>query len=167
MSEDKRLALASARRRRGVVRGSITRLERRVDAFEVKTDLTHADRFAIQRLIKKFETLDAEFRQHHYNVVELLDDTEVDGEQAILDDHDDKFTDLVERLQQLVSEPDGADSVPAPEPVDTSKPLKKQLERIVKRIRIVDEKIKSIRPGPTVDQCLLQAAGGGSYRSEG
>ena len=128
MSEDKRSAPVSAKRWRGVVRAWITRLEHRVDAYEIKEDLTHADRLAIQRLIKKFETLDTEFRQHHYTIVELLDDEAVDEEQAALDDHDEKVTDLVDRLQQLVSEP--KEAVSPSGPVDPSKPLRKQLERI-------------------------------------
>ena len=155
MSEDKRVALASAKRRRGVVRASITRLGRRVDAFEVKEELAHADRLAIERLVKKFEALDAEFRQHHYTIVELLDEeAAVDEEQATLDDHDEKVTDLVERLQQLVSEP--KENFPTPDSADPSKPLRKQLERIEKRIRVINEETKSLHPGPAVDRCLLR-----------
>ena len=125
-----------------------------MDAYEIKEDLTHADRLAIQRLIKKFETLDTEFRQHHYTIVELLDDEAVDEEQAALDDHDEKVTDLVDRLQQLVSEP--KEAVSPSGPVDPFKPLRKQLERIEKRIRMVNEMTKSLHPGADIDQCLLR-----------
>ena len=98
MSNEKRSALASTKRRRGVVRASITSLERHVNAFKTKEELAHADCLVIQRLIKKFETLDTEFRQHHYTIVEMLDDKAVE-EQATLDDHDERVTNLVERLQ--------------------------------------------------------------------
>ena len=84
----------------------ITRLERSVDAFETKEELTHTDCLAIQRLIKKFETLDNEFCQHHYTIVEMLDEEAVEEEQVALDDHHEKVTDLIERLQQLVLEPE-------------------------------------------------------------
>ena len=128
MSEDKRVALTSARRRRGVVKGSITRLEHRVDRYETKEERTHVDCLAIQRLIRKFESLDAEFRKHHYTIVELLEDEAVDEEQATFDDHDEKITDLVERLQQLIPEPDVD---PPPSAItDASKPLQVQLGRI-------------------------------------
>ena len=54
--------------------------------------------------------MDAEFRQHHYTAVELLDDEALDEEQAALDDHNERVTNLVERLQQLVLEPEEASS---------------------------------------------------------
>ena len=76
----------------------------------MKEELARADRLAIQRLIKKFETLDKEFHQHHYTIVELLDDEALEEEQAALDDDDERVTDLVERLQQLVLEPEEASS---------------------------------------------------------
>ena len=84
-----------------MVRASITRLERHVDTYETKEELAHADRLAVQCLIKKIEALDTEFRQHHDTIVEMLDDEAVQQEQAALDDHDERVTDLVERLQQL------------------------------------------------------------------
>ena len=156
MSEDKRSALTSAKKRRGVVRASITRLERRVDTYETKEELSHADRLSIKHLIKKFEGLDAEFRQHHYSIVEMLDEEAVDEEQAALDDHDEKVTDLVERLQQLVLEPEGATSGSPSASADASMPLQRQLERLEKRIRTIAETTRSLHPGPAVDQCLLR-----------
>ena len=106
MSRDKRSALASTKKRRGVVRSSITRLEHHVDTFETKEELTHADRLAVQCLNKKFEILDAGFHQHHYTIVEMLEDEAMEEEQASLDDHDKRVTDFIERLQQLVLKPE-------------------------------------------------------------
>ena len=57
-----------------MVQASNTRLECHVDANEIKEELTHADCFAIQQMIKKFEALDTEFHQHYYTIIELLDD---------------------------------------------------------------------------------------------
>ena len=128
MSEDKRSALVSTKRRRGLVQASITRLEHRVNAYEIKEELTHADCLAIQSWIKKFETLDTKFRQHHYTIVELLDDEAVDEEQVALDDHDERVTDLIDRLQQLVSEP--KEAVSLSRPADPSKPLQLSLIHI-------------------------------------
>ena len=126
-----------------------------MDTYETKEELAHADRLAVRRLIKKFETLDAEFRQHHYTIVEMLDEGAVDEEQAALDDHDERVTDLVERLQQLVSGPEESASGSPSGSAVASLPLQWQLERIEKRIRIVDETTRSVRPGPAVDQYLL------------
>ena len=126
MSEDKHSALASAKEWRGVVQASITRLERRVDMYETKEELSHTDRLAVQRLIKKFETLDTEFCQHHYTVTEMLDDEAVEEEQATLDYHDERVTDLVERLQQLVLEQEESASGSPSGSADASMPLQRQ-----------------------------------------
>ena len=156
MSEEKRVALTSARRRRGVVKGSITRLEDRVDKYETKEEITHVDCLAIKRLIKKFESLDDEFRKHHYTIVELLEDEAVDEEQATLDDHDERITDLVERLQQLIIIPEPEVDSPTSAITDASKPLQVQLGRIEKRIGMVNETMTSLIRGPKIDQCLLR-----------
>ena len=86
-----------------MVEASITRLKNRVDVYESKEELAHADHLPIQRLIKKFETLDADLRQYHYTIMELQQNkADVKEEQAVMDDHDEKVTDVINRLQQLV-----------------------------------------------------------------
>ena len=57
-----------------MVKASITRLEDRIQILEFKRELSHADRLAIQRLMKKLEEEDAEFKKHHYFIMELLED---------------------------------------------------------------------------------------------
>ena len=113
-----------------MVQASSTPLEHRVDAFETKEELAHSDRLTIQCLIKKFETLDTEFNQHHYTIVEMLDDEAVEEEQATLDDHDERVTDLVKRLQQLALDPEESVSAFLSGSADASMPLQRQLERI-------------------------------------
>ena len=98
MSEDKHSVLASIKKRRGMVRALITCLERCISAFEIKDQLAHADCLVIQHLVKKFEALDTKFRQHHYTIVELLDDKALDEKQAALEDHNGRVTDLIKRL---------------------------------------------------------------------
>ena len=132
-------------------------MEHRIDAFETKEELTHTDRLAIQRLIKKFKTLDNEFCQHHYTIVELLDEEAME-EQVALDNHDERVTDLMERVQQLVLEQEEAALAlgSLPTSVDASMPLRRQLERIEKRIQVTNETTRSLHPGPVVDQYLLK-----------
>ena len=113
----------------------------------MKAELSHSHHLAIERLIKRFETLNNEFCQHHYTIVE--------EEQAALNDHDEKVTDLIERLQQLVLEPKGATSGSSSASADASMPLQKHLERLNKRIHKINETTRSLHPGPAVDQCLL------------
>jgi len=96
-------ALSTARKRRGVVRASITRLDGRVAELESKEELTAADRLAAQHLLQKLNSLEAEFRSYHLAVVDLVEEDALEGEQAILDEHDDRVSRLVVRVQQLVS----------------------------------------------------------------
>jgi len=96
-------ALSTARKRRGVVRASITRLDGRVAELESKEELTAADRLAAQHLLQKLNSLEAEFRSYHLAVVDLVEEDALEGEQAILDEHDDRVSCLVVRVQQLVS----------------------------------------------------------------
>ena len=102
MSETKTVTLTTARRRRGVVRASVTRTEEHVAILKVKQDLWHADQPAIQHVLKKLEELDAEFKKYHYAIVEFLESEEdVEDEQAMMDDHDDETADVVNHLQVL------------------------------------------------------------------
>ena len=50
-------------------------------------------------MVKKFETLHTEFRQHYYTIVEIMDDEAMDEEQAGLDNHNERVIYLVGRLQ--------------------------------------------------------------------
>ena len=70
----KELNLETARRRRGVVKGSITRLAKRVQEFEDKEELTKSDISAIKRQRKKLDELNAEFKKLHYAVVDHSSD---------------------------------------------------------------------------------------------
>ena len=96
------IALSAASKRRGVVQASITRLDCHVADLESKEELTAADRLAAQHLLQKLNSLEAEFRSYHLAVVDLIEEDALEGEQAILDEHDDRVSRLV-RVQQLVS----------------------------------------------------------------
>jgi ATP-dependent helicase/DNAse subunit B len=91
------------RKRKGVVRASVTRLLARVSELEHKERPSPGDLDTARRLQQKLEELDSDFKTYHLAVVDLTDDEALDTEQAMLDEHDDKVTDLSARLQQLVS----------------------------------------------------------------
>ena len=61
---------------------------------------TVGDRPLIQRLI----TMEAEFKQHHQVVINATEEDEenLHEEQVILDDHDDKASDFMDRLMQVM-----------------------------------------------------------------
>ena len=141
--------LTSAKRRRGMVRGSVTPLEDRIKALEFKHDLSCTDQLAIQRLLKKLEELDAEFKKHHYAVVENLETEEdMEDEQATLNDHEDKVASFEGHLQALIEEK-GKHS-PAEYEASTP-PVKKQLDRIKRKITGVQESVDNAIRDALVD----------------
>ena len=91
------------KRKRGVVRGSITKLRTKIGELERKVDDPSTLDIA-QRLASKLESLDAEFKVHHYSVIELIEnEDELDDEQDAIDQHDDIVTELGICIQKLVS----------------------------------------------------------------
>ena len=155
--EKKPLALGIARKRRGVARASVTRLFDNVSALEAKEKLGQGDRLAIQRLIRKFETLTEEFQSYHYAIVDQVDDEEVlEQEQAIFDDEENRVADLMDRLNQL-----GSEHLVKPQPLvkeeeEVARPLQGQLRRIERRLRKVQESLSSMELEEEIDQCLLR-----------
>ena len=91
------MSLASSRRKRGVVRASITKLTSKLAELEGQAEdpstLDHAQRMS----------LNAEFKVHHYSVVELADDAELEKEQTTLDQQDDIATELSIRVERLLA----------------------------------------------------------------
>ena len=65
----------------------------------------------MQRLTTHLETLSAEFKIHHYSIIDLLDD-EVDlaEQQEILDEHDDYVSQLTACLEKIVTTCSSKDS---------------------------------------------------------
>ena len=110
MSDEER-NLSTNRKRRGVVRASITRLDGRVSELEGKPELSPADRRSAQTLLAKLNELDADFKSYHFHIVDLTEEESLDAEQTILDEHDDRIVNLSTRLQQLVSEVQASSSV--------------------------------------------------------
>ena len=82
---------ALARRQGGITRTSITRLEERIIRVEDKDTLGDSNHSSVRRLIKRLETLDAEFKQYHFLLTEGMDEGEgkLEEDQIILDEHDD------------------------------------------------------------------------------
>ena len=88
------------RKRRGIVRASITRLTNRIKELvdqPTTFDLAKRDK-------DKLESLDSEFKVHHYAVVDILDkDEDLVKEQEVLDEHDDAIAELATRIQKVIS----------------------------------------------------------------
>ena len=89
------------RRRRGVVRASITRLTTRLRELESKTDQPDTVARA-QQLLSKLNGLDTDFKVIHLQIVDLVSkDEDLVAEQDILDNHEDKVASLSFSFQQL------------------------------------------------------------------
>lgn len=103
MTDSGTITVAIAKRRRGIVRGSITRLATRLRDLEGKTDQPSTLDLA-QGMALKLRNHDQEYRQHHYSLVELLeDDGDIEREQGTLDDLDDELADLTVRVKGLIT----------------------------------------------------------------
>ena len=94
---------STLRKRRGIVRASITRLTNRLKDLESDTDKPTALDLA-QGMTRKLEALDLEFRTHHHALIDLIDEEEtLLTEQQTLDEHDDVIAELSARIQQLAN----------------------------------------------------------------
>ena len=94
---------STLRKRRGVVRASITRLTDRLKDLVADTDKPATQDLA-QGMARMLDAPDSEFRTHHHALVDLIDDEEaLLAEQKTLDDHDDFVAELSARIQQLVN----------------------------------------------------------------
>ena len=112
MAEETERALSTHRRRRGVAKASITRLSTRLKDLEADVSqpatIDHA-----QRMQQKLDTLDADFRAHHHNIVDLTDSEDsLAREQDVLDEHDDLVAELAGRIKQLITACSSSDTTP-------------------------------------------------------
>ena len=150
MPETDARTLSTQRKRRGVVKASITRLSSRLTALEgmVEEPDTHDH---AQRLSTKLETLDAEFKTHHFAVIDLIDDDGTLGrEHETLDQHDDDVTSLAVRLQKLITA-----SSATPTNSDHRKVLTRKLQHLEKSLTVVSKNVSSLSSRPE-DVCRLQ-----------
>ena len=98
-------ALSNKRKKRGVVKASITRLNTRLAAVERLPDSE------VRRLTSRLQALVEEFKVHHCDIIDLLDDDdELEREQEVFDNHDDEVAQLTACLEKLVSTCSSSDS---------------------------------------------------------
>ena len=97
--------VSSARKRRGQVRSSITRLLNKLSNLELKA--AEATTFDLATdILDKLAKLDKEFKTLHYQVLEHINEDDEEGltkEQEELDAHDDAFDDAMIRVKQLAT----------------------------------------------------------------
>ena len=146
--------LAKLRKRRGVVRASITRLGTRLKELEDAADRPDTPQHAGQ-LAAKLRSLDEEFRTIHFDVIDLIDDNNEDAlvaEQGILDRHDDDVATLTVRLGSLSTAP------VAPIP-DVRKSLSRRMSRLQNGLARIRGFVEDSSVAPHVIlQCQEEAA---------
>ena len=154
MAEIQYLDAPGRRRRRGVVKASITKLVDRVRELEGKgADLTDPDRLSAKRLQQRLNDMDREFRTYHLGLVDLLDTAQdLETEQAALNEHDDRLTGLLDRLERLAT-PARKEERHLPDPTPE---LQRRLAHLEENLRKVDKAVTTIEAKPDVDRCLLE-----------
>ena len=148
-AEEVAKSIASAKKWRGVAKGSVTRLSGRISDLEAREDAPNASLQAKQ-MLKSLESLTAEFRTHHLALIELVDDEDVlRDEQDVIDSHDDIVGDLVTRLNVIIStrSPDAR--------ADPQRVVSKRLAHLEKGLNSVCDEIAAM-PADSRDDCLIR-----------
>ena len=99
------MSTAEHRRKRGVIKRSITYLNKRLTELEESTEAPDEVRCRTQRLSTRLQELDSEFRAIHYQIVGGIaedDEAALDSEQSALDKHDGDVDGYSVRIQQLI-----------------------------------------------------------------
>ena len=98
--------ISAQRRKRGVIRGSLTRLRTKIQELKSARpgDLDTVAACA-RRISIRLKDLDSEFQTHHIALVELLEGEEdLVKEQKILDQHDNEISDVAESIDYILSD---------------------------------------------------------------
>ena len=84
-------------------RASITCVTTKVREGEARKDDDPGIADLSKKLKEKLESLDSDFRNHHFTIIDLLEEeSDLECEQTILDQHDDEVLDLTTWLDVLV-----------------------------------------------------------------
>ena len=147
-----RLDVSLLRRRRGVVRASVTRLGNRLRELEDTRDQPATPAHA-QQLYARLKDLDSNFKDLHMEVVDALElDEDVEAEQVILDKHDDRVSSFTVRLQGLIN---SSTTTPTVTNERERKSLSLKLSRLERSLTATDEAISAL-PEVTEDLSLVQ-----------
>ena len=88
-------------------------------------------------------------------MVDLVGDDEQvkDEEQAMMDNHEDKVAEIIERLQVL--RPKAKTALSVAHSTDPSHHLCRRINDVESNLCLVKEEVDPLRPGPSLDRCLL------------
>ena len=144
-------SLSNCKKRRGIVRASITRFNTKLKDLESKADQPGTFDLA-QQMKHKLETLDKDFKTYHYALVDLIDaedEATLKNEQETLDSHDDEMAVLAVRVQQLIT------ACTSSSDANPRKIASRRLARLQKSLSSVSDAIKAL-PGESDDAFVLR-----------
>ena len=137
------------RRRRDAAIGTIELLERRTAVLEHKESLTDDDRQSALRMNGLLSSVTADFKSYHFTLIDSIEnEDEAKAEQAILQEHELKIMDLVDRLGKLMAVP------PKENPITELDLLSKRIDQVEKSYRVIKDAFDS--HGPEMDIYTLQ-----------
>ena len=142
--------LSNLRRRRGAVRGSITRLGGRLKDLEGAADRPDVGVHAKQ-LASRLDTLDSDFKTLHFQIVDLISDEnaeELGKEQDALDKYEDDVSSLSVRLHKLLEKSH------SPSNPGNRKALLRKLLCLESNLKSTETFLKSL-PAPPDDLSLV------------
>lgn len=140
------------RRKRDVVRRSITNLAKRLVDLKALTDTSEQFSRAL-RLSTRLTDLDSEFKSLQYDLISKMDETDtasINTEQDALDKHDRDVDTLSIQLQQLLRSTDPRVTESSEERI-----LKQNLAAIDRSLKAVSDKLKAL-PTDVADLALVQ-----------
>ena len=140
MNESDGPSQATLRKRRGVVLASITRLATKLRELETRAHEPSALKLA-HRMSQKIESLDSEFRAHHFALIDVVPDEDEETllkEQKTLDKHDDDVAELAVRVERLTATCDSASDS------GTRKVVSRMIAHLNNNISAVDAAISSL-----------------------
>ncbi len=145
---------SNLRKRRGVLRASITRLGGRLTELEGTVDQPRTADHAKQQL-NKLQSIESDFKKLHFELIDLIDDEDEDAmetEQGVIDKFDDDVSDITIRLEVLMTvTPLGAAPVTRPD----RRQLTRKLSRIQTGLDRINEAIVTREPDATFERLLL------------
>ena len=120
--------------------------------MERKVKLTNSDRQEAERFQERLTNLDGEFRTYHLAVVDLLEEDDLEKEQADLDDHDDRVTYRFDRLACLTT-PEEQEKRLKPDPRLC---LQWRLQHLEGNLRKISKAVASVADKVELDRCLIE-----------
>ena len=94
--------IAHSKKRRDIALRGVIRLEDNIAELEDKLPLSDGERVTLDYLANKLQMYDAEFHDHHYKLLDLIDDSvELVELQNILDGHERLNINLFTRITNI------------------------------------------------------------------